>query len=258
MNKRIEQPIAALTMFTKLPLWKVFPNISGESYRHVVTWWPFVGWLTGALCGGLYRLLSFLLPAFPAAFIAIGGRLLLTGGYHEDGLADFFDGFGGGTNKEKILTIMKDSHIGTYGVIALIMFLGTLVSLMSSLPPEIGALMIICADPWSKFCAGRMLSFLEYARKDSASKNLAAYPRPKFGDTCIALCFATIPMILACYMQPQSVIPLICGIVASCAICAFLFALMNKKIGGYTGDCCGAVCIISELAFCLLFTILYQ
>lgn len=258
MNKNIERPIAALTMFTKLPLWKIFPNLSGESYRHVVTWWPFAGWFTGAFCGGLYLLFSLRLPAFPSAFLAVGGRLLLSGGYHEDGLADFFDGFGGGTTKEKILTIMKDSHIGTYGVIALIMFICTLVSIMASLPPYMGAMMIICADPWSKFCSGRMLSFLEYARKDGTAKNLAVYPRPTAKDTCIALCFATIPIILTCLYQTQLTLPLICGITASCIASAYLFILMKKKIGGYTGDCCGAVYLIAELAFCLFFTIFYQ
>ena len=258
MMKCIERPIAALTMFTKLPLWKFFPNISGESYRHVVTWWPFAGWFTGTLCGGLYRFLSLILPSLPSAFLAIGGRLMLSGGYHEDGLADFFDGFGGGTSKDKILTIMKDSHIGTYGVIALIMFIGILVSLMSSLTPETGALMIICADPWSKFCAGRMLSFLEYARKDGTAKNLAAYPMPTFGDTSIAFCFSIIPIILTCFYQHRIIMPLIYGMIASCITSALLFILMKKKIGGYTGDCCGAVCLISELSFCILFTILCQ
>lgn len=258
MNKNIERPIAALTMFTKLPLWKIFPNISGESYRHVVTWWPFAGWITGVFCGGLYLLLSLRLPSLPSAFLALGGRLLLSGGYHEDGLADFFDGFGGGTSEEKILTIMKDSHIGTYGVIALVIFIGTLVSLMSSLPTYIGAMMIICTDPWSKFCSGRMLSFLEYARKDATAKNLAAYPRPTASDTCIALCFAAIPIILTCIYLNQLVIPVICGVIVSCITTAFLLIFMKKKIGGYTGDCCGAVYLIAELAFCLFFTISYQ
>lgn len=257
MTKQFERPIAALIMFTKLPLWRIFPNISGESYSHAVTWWPFCGWITGSICGALYILFSVFLTPLPSAILAIGARMMISGAYHEDGLADFFDGFGGGTSKEKILSIMKDSHIGTYGVIALIMTTLLMISLLSSLTPLYGALMIISADSWSKFCAGRILSFLPYARENNSSKNMAAYPKPDIKAFCIALICGILPMSIILCIYPMLAICLSAGVTASFLITFFLIHIMKKRIGGYTGDCCGATYIITELTFCLFFIISY-
>ncbi len=257
MIRQFNRPVAALMMFTKLPLWKIFPNIPGDAYRYAVTWWPFCGWLTGCIYGMVYLLCTIVLPALPSAIIALGTRLMLTGAYHEDGLADFFDGFGGGIDKERILSIMKDSHIGTYGVIALVMFIALQIALVSSVVPMTGAIMIICADPWSKFCAGRMVSFLPYARRSNISKNQVSYPKPDIKDTCIALTCGILPMMIICFIDSSSCMSLLSGSLTSAAVSALLFHLMKKKIGGYTGDCCGAVYIISESAFCLSFIFTY-
>lgn len=251
----VYRPIAAIIMFTKLPLWKVFPNIPGEAYRHVVTWWPLSGWLSALVCGFTYWLLSIWLPTLPAALFAICARLLFTGAYHEDGVADFFDGFGGGTSKERILAIMKDSHIGTYGVIALISCMGAMITLLSSIPGIVGAFMIAGADPWAKFCSGRMLSVLKYAREETGSKNRAAYPKPNLADTFIAFTCGVIPMIIISCFYSSVLFPYLYGMIASSLISSFLFLYMKRKIGGYTGDCCGAVCILAEISFCLTFVI---
>ena len=113
--------LAAIMMFTRLPLWRVI-NVDKRYFTDVIKFWPLVGFLTGTVTGGVLWLTAQILPLEVACILAIIARLLLTGALHEDGLADFFDGFGGGTSKEKILAIMKDSHIGCYGTIGLVRY----------------------------------------------------------------------------------------------------------------------------------------
>ena len=119
---------AAFIFFTRLPFWRWYQP-SRECYKTVVEHWPLTGWLTGGLMAATLWVGSQYLPYLVAVLLAIVVRLLVTGALHEDGLADFFDGFGGGGNdRERILTIMKDSHIGTYGVLGLILYVALLTS----------------------------------------------------------------------------------------------------------------------------------
>ena len=113
--------LAALIFFTRLPFWRL-KEVPSACFKRVVPYWPLVGWLTGGIMAGTLWLAAQVMPITIAWIVAIVSRLLVTGCLHEDGLADFFDGFGGGTTRERILAIMKDSHIGTYGVIALIIY----------------------------------------------------------------------------------------------------------------------------------------
>ena len=111
--------LAAFIFFTRLPFWKI-RQVPADCFKHVVPYWPLVGWLTGGIMAVSLWLAAQVLPLQVAWLVAIGMRMLATGCLHEDGLADFCDGFGGGTNRQQTLTIMEDSHIGTYGVIGLI------------------------------------------------------------------------------------------------------------------------------------------
>ena len=120
LTKCFDRIWASFIFFTRLPLWRLHEPRT-ECYKTVVEHWPLTGWLTGGLMAATLYAGSLFLPYLVAVLLAIAVRMLTTGALHEDGLADFFDGFGGGGNdRERILTIMKDSHIGTYGVIALI------------------------------------------------------------------------------------------------------------------------------------------
>ena len=134
--------LAALIFFTRLPWWRL-RAVPKEAFEHVVDYWPFIGWLTGGVMAAVFYLASYLgLSTLMAALLTIVSRLLLTGALHEDGLADFCDGFGGGTTRERTLSIMKDSHIGTYGVIGLLFYFGLfLAGLLSleALPGGVGS-----------------------------------------------------------------------------------------------------------------------
>ena len=103
--------LASLIFFTRLPFWKI-ADVPPAYFKRVVDYWPFVGWLTGGIMAGTLWITAEFLPVQTAVLLALAVRLLVTGALHEDGWADFCDGFGGGTSRDKILSIMKDSHIG--------------------------------------------------------------------------------------------------------------------------------------------------
>ena len=137
--------LAAFIMLTRLPFWKI-KEVPAECFKHVVPYWPLVGWLTGGVMAAVLWLAGQIMPVSLAWILALIARLLVTGCLHEDGLADFFDGFGGGTTRERTLAIMKDSHIGSYGVIGLICYFLLLFQLHhlplvtagpSSVPPRL-------------------------------------------------------------------------------------------------------------------------
>ena len=119
---------------------------------------------------------SMYLPYIVAVLLAIIVRLLVTGALHEDGLADFLDGFGGGGHdRERILAIMKDSHIGTYGVLGLILYEVLLAACLFSLPPTLAALTILAADPYAKMVTAQLILMMPYARKEEEAKNKTVY-----------------------------------------------------------------------------------
>ena len=103
---------------------------------------------------------STILPHGVAVILALTSRLLITGALHEDGLADFFDGFGGGTNRESTLRIMKDSHIGSYGVLGLIIYYLLAYNLLVALPLTVTPFLLLSGDTWSKFISSNIINYL--------------------------------------------------------------------------------------------------
>ena len=161
--------LAAFIMLTRLPFWKI-KEVPAECFKHVVPYWPLVGWLTGGVMAAVLWLAGQIMPVSLAWILALIARLLVTGCLHEDGLADFFDGFGGGTTRERTLAIMKDSHIGSYGVIGLICYFLLLFQL-HHLPLGLLCILVLSGDCWSEFCASQIVNYLPYARKEEDSKS---------------------------------------------------------------------------------------
>lgn len=233
--------LAALTFFTRLPLWRI-AEIPADCYKRVVEFWPLVGWLTGGVTALILWGLLFCLPPVTAVIAAYAARLLLTGALHEDGLADFFDGMGGGRSKEGILRIMKDSHIGSYGVISLIIYFLLLISSVASLPRWSMPLVVLAADSWGKFCGELMVSRLPYARTAEEAKNKTVYTRIK---PLILLSGCIVGLLPSLLLPPAILFALILPVL----VAMLLIWYMRYKIDGYTGDCCGATFLCCELAY---------
>lgn len=213
-----------------------------DCFKHVVPYWPIVGWLTGGILAGTLWLLAQVLPLQVAWIGAIVVRLLVTGCLHEDGLADFCDGFGGGTTRERTLAIMKDSHIGTYGVVGLIVYF-LLWSQMIVFPLGILCAVAFCADVYSKWCVSHMVNLLPYARKEEESKAKVLYSRMTLPEVMVGTIAGWLPLL---FLQPVG-----WGVACFCPPVVFLLLCgwMKRRIGGYTGDCCGAVFLLGELSF---------
>lgn len=216
--------------------------VPADCFKHVVPYWPIVGWLTGGILAGTLWLLAQVLPLQVAWIGAIVVRLLVTGCLHEDGLADFCDGFGGGTTRERTLAIMKDSHIGTYGVVGLIVYF-LLWSQMIVFPLGILCAVAFCADVYSKWCVSHMVNLLPYARKEEESKAKVLYSRMTLPEVMVGTIAGWLPLL---FLQPVG-----WGVACFCPPIVFLLLCgwMKRRIGGYTGDCCGAVFLLGELSF---------
>lgn len=244
---------AAMTLFTRLPLWRI-TDIPQRYYSEAVVYWPLVGWLTGAFTAAMMYLCSFIMPWQMAVTAGLAAKLILTGALHEDGLADFCDAFGCGGGKERILSIMKDSHIGTYGVLSLIMYYALMIMTLSSTDYVLAVLAVAACDPFAKMCAGQITNFLPYARPEGA-KNRITYARMSLWQILLQLFFGIIPIAAFIYLTvPAMSLSLIAPVLSV----TLLILYLREKIGGYTGDCCGAAYLICELVMLMSITIIWN
>ena len=240
----MDRILATLMFFTRLPFWRI-KQVDAEHFKHVVPLWPLAGWLTGGIMVGVLWLAAQVFPLSVAWVIAIIARLLITGCLHEDGLADFCDGMGGGVTRERILLIMKDSHIGTYGVIGLIIYF-LLLTQMSALPLSLLCAIVFTGDVWCKFVSSHIINILPYARKEEEAKNKTIYQRMTALEAFVGAIIGCLPFVL---FLPKYYWP---ALLAPVVVFILLVWLMKRRIQGYTGDCCGALFLISELVFLLV------
>ena len=242
---------AAFIFFTRLPFWRLHQP-SKEAYKTVVEHWPLTGWLTGAAMAAVLYFGSMVFPYEIAILLAILMRLLITGALHEDGLADFMDGFGGGgTDRQRILDIMKDSHIGTYGVITLILYFLLLFFALHAMTPYEAALTIVAVDPFAKMLSAQLIQMMPYARTEETAKSHIVYR--KF-DVVAGISLAIqglMPMGIYIYIM-YARIDWQLLIFAPAITMYFLYMLIWRRLRGYTGDCCGAMFLITELATLLV------
>ena len=248
--------LATLIFFTRLPFWRLI-DVPADKFKRVVPRWPLVGWLTSLMMALVLWVIGRFVPLTVAWIAALGMRMLLTGCLHEDGLADFFDGFGGGTTRERRLAIMKDSHIGSYGVIALIVYVALMLQLPAVLPRETLILAVLCGDCWSKCCAAQLINFLPYARTEETAKNKMVYERMGLGDLLLCFFFGLAPAFVIVFALKLLPMRFLLLLLVPVVVLLLLQLLMRRKIQGYTGDCCGATFLICELAFYLSLLVIF-
>jgi adenosylcobinamide-GDP ribazoletransferase len=249
--KQIRLFLTALMFYTRIPVPKSV-GYTPENMNQSTGYLPLVGILVGAAGGGVYLASSLLLPVSLSVILCMLTTILLTGAFHEDSIADFCDGFGGGRDRESILRIMKDSCIGTYGSIGIVMSLLLRYVMLSNVKPELFMALFIAGNAYSRFQPILMIQTSEYQRKDSPNKSGAVAGNHNPWMLVQGFILALIPMFF---------LPLwISGILI--AVEFFTFFLFRKyviqKIGGYTGDVLGALQQISELIFYLFFIIIYS
>lgn len=243
-----ERVLAAFIFFTRLPLWRAHQP-PRECYSTVVEHWPLTGWLTGGIMAVIIYFGNMVMPPQIVCVVAIAARMLLTGALHEDGLADFFDGFGGGGNdRQRILAIMKDSRIGTYGVLALAIYLLLIWLCINALPTHVAVFAVFAADPYCKMVSGQIIQVMPYARTEQTSKSGVVYRRMGITAGIIFFIEGALPLALLIYKYGHAIGW--SGIVfVPCIVFYFLYLFIWRRLRGYTGDCCGAVFLLTELSF---------
>lgn len=234
----------ALGYFSRIPMPKsVVYNL--ENLNHASRYFTLVGWLLGFLVVGIYYLSNQIFSVNISIWLCMIASLLLTGAFHEDGLADTADGLGGGFTREKKLSIMKDSRIGTYGASALLMALiGKFILLQ-----EINNLLI--AIPVA-YALSRTLASILLFTMNTVSDSETEKPKPlakaQSSVDVIILLSTCLPIIFL--LSGKAFFLLIILLISLGYASRYYF---NKQLGGVTGDCLGATQQIAELSIYLLF-----
>ena len=238
----------ALQFFTRVPIPR-WVGFDAAWLQHASRYFPLVGVCVGLAVALVYSAAAWVWPAPVAVLLSTAAGLYMTGAFHEDGLADMCDGFGGGHTREKIMDIMKDSRIGSYGAVALIVALGLKVATLSMLAPAqaIGALLL--AHPLSRLAAVSLIRSASYARDAGKAKPMAQ--EMTTAELIIAAVCALLPALAlgASHVLAWPVIA--AALIAGAVVAWWLRALFVRRIGGYTGDCLGAVQQASEVAIYL-------
>lgn len=238
----------ALQFFTRLPIprWVGFES---EWLHHASRYFPLVGIVVAAITSVVYALAAWLWPAPVAVLLATAAGILLTGAFHEDGFADMCDGFGGGLTRERVLEIMKDSRIGAYGAIGIGVLLALKCVVLASMAPGAVIAALFFAHPLSRLAATAFIWRLEYARAEGKAKPLAQEMTTT--EFIIAAVSASLPALylgLNGYLAWHAILA---GLLAAAAAAAWLGKKFVRRIGGYTGDCLGAVQQVTEVALYL-------
>lgn len=251
MKREIRIFFTTLMFFTRIPCPK-WVNHSPEYLSKSSRYFSLVGIIVGAIGGVVYLLSSFIFSHAIAILLSMISTIYVTGAFHEDGLADTCDGFGGGWTKENVLRIMKDSRTGTYGVVGLFSVLALKFVSLYQMAPQQVSLVLITGHALSRFIASTLLYTHDYVREDVQSKAKSAAQRISVGSLFVGALFGITPLIVFLhYYVFLLLIPVF-------AIRWYLGKFFIKRIGGFTGDCAGATQQICEVVFYLSLLVLWK
>jgi adenosylcobinamide-GDP ribazoletransferase len=276
MSRFIRHYLLALQFFTRIPVAGRLADWVGYSpqmLRASAAHFPGVGWLIGCLVAALSAGLLIALPmgGFAPLIVATLGTafgILLTGAFHEDGLADVADGLGGSLQRERALEIMKDSRVGAFGAIAIVMALLVKVALVAQLAYMSAS--VLCAGLFLAHVVSRtwpllLIRLLPHVGDAAGSKSKPLADQISVPALLAALlwCLAALALVVYAQQAWHCIVPipledsllaaLLCALGASALGFAWMGHWFAKRLQGFTGDCLGATQQICELAFYLGF-----
>lgn len=255
MPRQLVLFLLATQFLTRLPT-PALTHAAAAALPQSARYFAVVGLLVGLINVGIWWVLIHWLPAPVSVGLMLASSLLLTGALHEDGFADTCDGFGGGTTADRVLSIMKDSRLGAYGAIGICVLLGLKWSVLVAIPAAAFPLLVVGAHMFSRWCASGLIWRMRYVRIDADAKaapfaqGLSAREWILSGVLGV---LGLLPLIDAgAHLSRELERAVLFGAVTAAAITALLAAAyFRRRIGGYTGDCLGAVQQLTELAFLL-------
>lgn len=244
MRQQLNLLFHALMYYSRIPTGKI--DFSEENLTKSFRYFPLVGIIVGGIGAGVFLLFQLVFPHTVSVVGAMVAMVLSTGAIHEDGFSDFFDGFGGGHTKERILAIMRDSTVGVYGVVALVLLFLLKAMLFLSIDTAMLPFVFIAANASSRMMPIVMVNTSQYARVDK-SKGMHTRNRTDKLTFIIALLFATLPFIFIPWQVAIAIISLYY------LIYFILKKYIEKRINGFTGDVLGALITFCEVTFYLTF-----
>ena len=250
IRRQVELFFTALMFYTRVPCPK-WVGHSEELLNKSTIYFPVMGWLVGGVAAGAYWGLSFLFPSDVALLLSMVAGILLTGAFHEDGFADVCDGFGGGWTQARILEIMKDSRLGTYGAAGLGLMLALKFVALRSLPPVAVAPVLVVAHALSRATALTFIYTHDYARANEDSKAKPVAKRISLAELLVGLGLGVLPLLLYAAWLGRPALLLV--LLPLWLTKAYLARYFQKWIGGYTGDCLGATQQVAEMVVYLFF-----
>ncbi|RDJ99422.1 adenosylcobinamide-GDP ribazoletransferase [Paraburkholderia lacunae] len=239
----------ALGYFTRVPVprWVGYePHYLNAAARY----FPLVGVLVGGLSALVYLASLRVFPAGVAVLLSMAASLVVTGAFHEDGLADCVDAFGGAYTRDDVLRIMRDSRIGAFGAIALVIALALKWQALAAMPPMRAASLMIAAHAASRASAIGYLATLDYVRAEGKARPVA---QRLSGSASICAAVSGLPWLLWPSWRDGPDWRFACVTLA--VLAALHFAMGRyfvRRIGGYTGDCLGFAQQIFELSIYLV------
>jgi adenosylcobinamide-GDP ribazoletransferase len=244
MIKQVKIFFTAVMFFTRIPCPK-WVDHSEEYLNKASMYFPLIGWIVGGFSALVFWVSALLFPVSIALIFSMITSILMTGAFHEDGFADVCDGFGGGWTKMKILEIMKDSRVGSYGVIGMILMLGTKFAALYQINVHLIPVALIAGHSLSRFASTTMIFTHSYVKENEDSKAKPLAKKMAFSELVVAAVFGLLPLLLfRNYLFALAVIPVF---VARW----YLARYFVKWIGGYTGDCLGTLQQVTEVVFYL-------
>lgn len=235
--------LMAVQYFTRVPM-PAWVGHSADNLSSTPRYFPAVGALIGAVGALVLWATSLVLPGPLPMILSTAFTVFMTGAFHEDGLADTFDGLGGGATRERALEIMKDSRLGTFGTAALVLTLLTKIAALSELPVAFAVVVLIAGHAFSRACAvtlifaGTLVSNPELSRARAVAQPMGR------GELIFALAIGIAPL----YWCGTHALA---GFVCSLVVLALLARWFMRRIGGFTGDTLGATQQLTEIAFYL-------
>ncbi len=241
----------ALMFFTRLPVPKRLP-FSQAYLNHAARYFPLVGVLVGGIGAVTVWLAGLIFPPPVAILLSMVATVLATGAFHEDGFADSCDGFGGGYTKARVLEIMKDSRLGTFGALGLVLMLALKFTALMQLDTAQLPWALVAGHALSRFASVTLIVGLKYVRDDLTGKAKPLAVKLSGGAFLVAALFGFAPVIwLATDFAWAQGVFLLWTLVPVAAMTALAAAYFVRRIGGYTGDCLGAVQQATEVTFYL-------
>ena len=233
----------AFIFLTRIP-------VGGDGYRDAdwrwsTAWFPFVGLVIGSFLALVWQGLEPLGP-WPCAFVVIGLAMLITGGFHEDGLADTADALGGAYDRDKLFVILKDSRVGAFGAMALFVAVGLRAALLAELDTS-APMALILTESLSRLTPIWLMVCMPYVSADERAKSRQV-ARARWSQVCVATCLASLPCVALFWSQHISIAQCI-GLVVAGVVCGVICGWrFHRRAGGITGDFLGALQQLSQIA----------